>query len=172
MNPLTINPWVLIALGVAWAASLVGVGVWQRSDGKAVVQAEWATREAKINAESATKIHAAEEKTRAAEHQMAVNLVVVATEYQAKLKEKDNALAAARTAARTGGLWVNAACPPVAGNAAIGAAAGAGFDNGSARVRLSAETADALIALASDADRNTDQLRACQQVVEADRAPP
>lgn len=148
--------------------ALVAIGSWHIS--AKYHETAWQEREAAINAEAATKIAAADKRVRDAERAMAVNLVAVDTVYQTKLQEKDHALDVARTAAHVGGLWVNAACPPVAGNAAATAPAAAGLGDGQTRVRLSEQAADFLIGEASRADRIVEQLTACQQVITADRA--
>jgi hypothetical protein len=69
---------------------------------------------------------------------------------------------------RTDGLFIDAACPDPS-NAVSSPAASPGSDHGGTKARLSGETAEALIAIAADADEITHQLTACQEILRNER---
>jgi hypothetical protein len=70
--------------------------------------------------------------------------------------------------ARTDGLFIDAACPDNS-NAVPSAASSASSDHGGTKARLSGEAAEALIAIAADADEITHQLTACQEILRNER---
>jgi hypothetical protein len=70
--------------------------------------------------------------------------------------------------ARTDGLFIDAACPDNS-NPVPSAAASPGGDHGGTKARLSGEAAEALIAIAADADEITHQLTACQEILRNER---
>ena len=163
------NPWIIVGFLVALIA--VGAGGYMKgeTDGRTSEHNQWETREAAINADAAIKIAAADAKVAAAEHALSVNLNAVDTIYQGKLKEKDNALAVARTDAHAHGLFVDAICPASTGNTAGSITAAAGLGYGATHARLPDALADAVLAIGADADKVVEQLTACQAVVIADR---
>jgi prophage endopeptidase len=70
--------------------------------------------------------------------------------------------------ARTDGLFIDAACPDHS-NPVPSAASSPSSDHGGAKARLSGEAAEALIAIAADADEITHQLTACQEILRNER---
>jgi hypothetical protein len=70
--------------------------------------------------------------------------------------------------ARTDGLFIDAACPDRS-NPVPSAASSPSSDHGGAKARLSGEAAEALIAIAADADEITHQLNACQEILRNER---
>lgn len=132
----------------------------------------WQKREAKINSDAAVKIKAASDKVRETEQAHATQINAVDTTYQSKLREKDYALTAALNTVRSNGLFAHAACTPIAGNPDTKIAAGASVgDGGAGRQLLSEADSVFLVTEAGRADKVTEQLRACQAVIRADRAP-
>jgi hypothetical protein len=159
--------WMIGAIALGVMLLVTNALTWHVS--AVYTESGWQAREAKINADAAVKIEAANARVRGIELRMAENLASIDARYQTKLKEKDNALTAARAAARHYGLFVTATCPPADRGAAGSTPAGPGIGDGAARVRLSDEAADFLVGEAARADAVVEQLTACQAVVRADR---
>lgn len=165
-----LNPWLILGALVIWISSLGVVGVWQHKAGSAGERTVWETREAKINADTANAIAAQSKLVADLEHKRAQDINNVAADYEDQLKGKQNALNAARAAAKSTGLFVHgAACPAPIASGVSGAAAGSGVSDGPKDIRLPAETSDFLLGLASESDTVVAQLTACQQIVAADR---
>ncbi len=169
------NPVSLLWIGGGlFAAGLLmgGGSAWTVQGWRMKAQeTEWQTREAKINAETAIKIEAANRRVREIEQDIAQLLANESAGYQAKLKEKDDALSIALDSVATVGMFSHSpACPPVGGNATGGTTAGTSGHNGAARAKLPDEDAKFLLSEASRADKVVLQLTACQGVVRADRA--
>jgi hypothetical protein len=160
------NPWIIV--GVLVALALAGFGGERL--GERLNDQAWQKREATINATAAAQITAKNSALLAAEHKRATEINNVAEMYEDQLKEKDNALVAARNAAKSGGLFVHTACPAIGGNALPDAAPGASGRDGQALARLSDADAEFFITEASRADAIVAQLRACQALIAADRA--
>ena len=163
------NPWLIVGFLVALIAVGVGGYLKGQSAGKASVEAVWQAREAKINADTANKIAAADKRVADAEHAHAVQISAVDTTYQQSLKDKDAKLQIALNSIKSGGLFVRAACPATGGDKLSGSAPSASLGDGSATARLSDETAQYLVSEASRADAIVAQLTACQQIVTDDR---
>ncbi len=174
-----INPWVIVALGIAWLASLAGVGWWQRHDGAAAEKVVWQERTNTELASANAEILRLENQARAQE---AKHAAVMATISKRNLEEKQRVetqhqadVAAVRAGtlvlrdpgAATGEACAGAASPP--GTAAGGRDGGAGG-------QLSGAAAEFLLTEASRADVVARQLAAAQAVIVEDRrlcgAPP
>jgi len=159
---ITTIKWVAIgvALFVACAFS------WHQ--GALNVQSKWDKEKAEMNAQAAKEIEEANNRVRAAER--AANARVAKTEqlFNQKLKEKSREEDDAVNRARTGGLFVNAKCPNRQ-DAVPGASADSSAGNGETRVELPQADGEFLIRLAAEADRVTEQLSACQRILEDQR---
>lgn len=157
------NPWLIVGLLVAFG--LVGLGAYAEGYGygkdsqKAVQQKaiDQAVKEKDI----------AEAKTLRAEQAGAV-AIANAANYQERLEnvtqQRDTALASVRSGQR---LRVDLAAP-CSGTVPETAASTIGRD-GQARGELSSAASERLVEFAADADRNTEQLEACQAIVIEDR---
>ncbi len=154
----------LVAIGLI-VALLVGVGYRY---GSMSVQSEWDKEKAELNAQAAKQIEEANNRVRAIERE--ANSRVAQTEqlFNKKLKEKDLEEANALDRARTGGLFINAKCPS-GSDSMPGASSSSGSGDGETRVELPQADGEFLIRLASEADRVTEQLSACQKLLEDER---
>jgi len=164
-----VNPWLIVGFLVALA--LVGSGgfLYGKDVGQTAEHDQWMTREAKLNADAAAKIKEQADKVLALEHAKSEELNLVATDYEAQLKEKDRALSVALNTIKSGGLFIRAACPAPNRDNVPGATASPGIGNGAQDFRLPDSYASDLLTLAAECDRNTLQLGAAQAVIRADR---
>jgi len=153
-----------IAIGVVVAAAF-GAG-WSWNGDR--LQAAWDAEKAELNAEAVEAVQAAMSNALEAERDAAQKLAATSTKYQKALKEKQGEEAAAIDRARTGGLFINAKCPS-SGDGVSEASSGASGRDGETRVELPREDGEFLIRLAAEADRVTEQLNACQSILEQER---
>lgn len=167
------NPYLIIALLLAWGASLFGVGSWQNKAGHVAERTTWQTRE---NTELRTangKIKVLEEGARKAEQDHADALAVISTDYERKLTHANEQRAADVAAVRVGTIRLRDPNPPglrACGSIAPETGAGTSGRDGRAPGELSEQAAEFLYGFANDADDIVRQLGACQRVVAADRA--
>lgn len=154
-------PWILAALlavVAAYGGYRHGVQYQASIDTAATVAATNAA--AKAIAEANDRVRAAEKKTQ--------DMVeATAAAYEIKLKEQEHETASAVAKLRNGQrvLYAYAKCPANDSGASGQTAPATSVSDGTARVELSPAFAGDLWQLAADADRNTDQLTACQQVL-------
>ena len=160
------SPWFLLLMAILVAGTYVA----GRHDGAKINEAVWQKREAEINGKQADLIAKANQAVRDEEHRRVTDINNVAADYEDKLKGKDNALQTALNSLKSGGgLFLHTACPAPSGDTKGGVATSPRIDNGSARVQFPETDARFLLGLASEADRNTAQLTACQALIKADR---
>lgn len=163
-----LNPWVILAAVVALGGALWGAYIYGTSVGKAKSDVAWQKRELAINAESTTKLNAANARVLAAERKSAGDLAAISSAYQQKLLEKDHEKDRAIASARANGLFVNTKRPSCRDTVPeVGTSTG-GRD-GDTRSELSEEASAYFIAEAVRADKIVEQLQACQAIVAADR---
>lgn len=172
MNPLAINPWVLIVAGLVWIASLGAVGSWQRHDGAAVERTGWQSKENEELRKKNARIVELENKAKADQASHGLALDSIASNYERKLsnaneqRKKDVAAVlagsirlrdpgAASLRPVSGGI-----CPPVAG---------ASLSDGRSTGELSPTAAGFLLNLTNDADDVARQLAEAQAVILEDR---
>jgi len=153
--------------GYAWVIKLVLLGAlfaggWWLGD--SLKQGEWDAARVVQQEEAARKLKAANDRADAAEIALAKKLNHVSAQYQKKLKEKDLEKDNAIASAKSNGLWVTATCDGGGQQVSDSSSTSSGH-NGEARARLSEEIANALIAIASDADKVTEQLTSCQKAL-------
>ena len=169
------NPYVILALLVAWLASTAGVGYWQRHDGAAQVMVACQRTQAAESARATVAIQAAQTAARAREQQYAAGLATISTTYQEALTHAQTQHTADLAAIRSGALRLRVQYPAAAavrpgdGSASTTAATAGGRD-GSQGSDLPGSVAVDLLALADDADNIARQLAACQAVIVQDRA--
>lgn len=174
INPLNIipAPYRAVAILLAWGASLVAVGWWQRHDGAARVESAWLAREAQQNAQAAARIQALQVEAREAEHRHGQALADISAHYQEQLTHADARRTRDIAALRAGALRLRdpASAPvPACGSATGQTPAAPGGRDGAERGELSGQAAEFLYRLASEADDLARQLTACQQVIRQDR---
>ena len=169
------NPYVILALLVAWLASTAAVGYWQRHDGAAQVMVACQRTQAAESARATVAIQAAQTAARASEQKYDAGLTTISTTYQQELSHAQAQHAADLAAIRNGALRLRVQYPAAAavrpgdGSASTTAATSGGRD-GSQGTDLPGSVAVDLLALADDADNIARQLAACQAVIVQDRA--
>ena len=167
-----VNPWLILAVGVAWLLSLVGVGKWQNTAGHTSEKTYWLAKETRELAEANSKIILLTDEARRREQAVAGVLAAVTTDYERKLtdgkKKRDADVAASH--AGTFKLRYSApsgACPSPSVPAETPSAPG-GRD-GTETAELPGEITASLFAIVDDADQVVEQLSACQAIINADR---
>jgi hypothetical protein len=154
--------WIAIGLCVAAA---FGAG-WSWNGAR--LQAAWDAEKAELNAKAVEAVQAAMNNALETEREAARRIAVHSAQYQIALKERQGEEADAIDRARTGGLFINAKCSS-GGDGVSEATSGASGRNGATRVELPKEDGEFLIRLAAEADRITEQLKACQAILEQER---
>lgn len=155
----------LATIKLAAIAAALAAAFWL---GIQVEKSAWLAEKAELNAKAAEAIAASEQRVLEAERKSQAFVQAAASQYHANLEKLQNEKDAALAAAQSRGLFIDAECPsnrdPVPGPALRPPR-----DTGTQRARLPEATARALIALASEADRVTRQLTACQVILEKER---
>jgi hypothetical protein len=162
------NPWILLGLGIAWLASLVAVGAWQRDDGATHERDAWQARELRQVIAAADKHREIAARYRAAERAHAVALAAASADYQRRLSHVDSIRRADAAALRAGTLVLRDPDAPGlrAGRGCLPAASPApGGSDGAEAGRLSPAAAGFLLGLAADADQVAEQLAGCQAAI-------
>lgn len=167
-----VNPYVLLAVGLAWLASLVGVGIWQNRAGATGERVAWQAREAKNLQSYNDELRKQELEARGKELATAERQAAIDATYQENLRvsnnERDRALA--DLAAGRIRLRNLAAALQARERGASEAAPGAGEHHGAEGAGLSDETSRYLVGEAARADAVVEQLTACQALVKSDRS--
>jgi hypothetical protein len=151
--------WILIGLVVAAA---FGAG-WSWNGAR--LQAAWDAEKAELNAKAVESVQVAMNQALEAERDAAKQIAATSAKYQKALKEKQNEEAAAIERSRNGGLYINAKCPS-GGNGVSETSTSSSGRDGETRVELPRADGEFLIRLAAEADRVTEQLNSCQQLLE------
>jgi len=136
--------------------------------GVQVTKAEWEAEKATAAIEAGKVLDKANQEVRELEHLLANTQTRVEKVYVDKVRTVEVERKQLVDVARTDGLFIDAACPDNS-NPVPSAAASPGSDHGGAKARLSGEAAEALIAIAADADEITHQLNACQEILRNER---
>jgi hypothetical protein len=158
------NPYVIIgALVFAICSYFYG-----HHTGVQVTKAEWEAEKAVAAAEAARILKAEQDKVTEYEHLLANTQNRVEKVYVDKIRTVEVVRDKLIDTARTDGLFIDAACPDRS-NPVPSAAASTSSDHGGTKARLSGEAAEALIAIAADADEITHQLNACQEILRNER---
>ncbi len=166
------NPYLIIGLLIAWAASLGGVGWWQNEAGHVAERTTWQGKESTELRLANTKVLALEEAARKTEQDHAASLAEIATDYERKLSDANKQRADDVAAVRAGTLRLRDPNPPgqrACGDPTGAVAAGPGQCDGGAPGELSGDLAEFLVTEADRADGVARQLTACQRVVMEDR---
>ena len=135
------------------------------------VRAEYAARDIANANEQAAKTREVEERYRAKEQASAQAVAQIANDYEGRLTDAQRKTTIALDAIRSGSVRLRDpfAKPEACGSSAAEAVASPGGRDGYSAGQLSGATSEFLVSLASEADRNTLQLAACQAVLASDR---
>jgi len=136
--------------------------------GVQVTKAEWEKEKAAAAIEAGKVLAAEQAKVAEFEHLLANTQNRVEKVYVDKVRTVEVERTQLVNTARTDGLFIDAACPDNS-NPVPSAAPSTISDNGGKKARLSGEAAEALIAIAADADEITHQLKACQEILRNER---
>lgn len=160
------NPWVVLAILAIWAGSLAGAYVYGNHVGTVTDKAAWQGQQITELKTANAEIERLTAAARAKEATQAAQLAVNGADYEKRLQDAEDQRLADVAAARSGRivLRVPGICP--AGNPAPADPAPASVSHGPADGQLPPEITGDLLELAHDADRNTEQLSACQAVVQ------
>ena len=165
------NPYALLALTIAFVASVSAAGWSGFRLGEDHVRAERAADDLANANEQAAKTKEIEERYRAKEQASAEALAAIANDYEGKLTDAQRKTIMALDAIRSGAVRLRDpyAKPEACGSSAAEAVSSPGGRNGEKGGELSAELGAFLYSEAARADAYTEQLAACQKVIEADR---
>lgn len=158
------NPYVIIgALVLAVCSYFYG-----HRTGVQVTKAEWEAEKAAAAIEAGKALDKANKEVRELEHLLANTQNKVEKVYVEKIRTVEVEKRQFTDMARSDGLFIDAACPDN-NNTVPSATSSPGSGNGTAKARLSGETAQALITIAADADELVHQLTACQEILRNER---
>ena len=158
------NPYVIVGALVLVICSYF----YGHHTGVVVTKADWEAEKAVAAVEAAKILKAEQDKVREFEHLLANTQTKVEKVYVDKVRTVEVERKQFVDLARTDGLFIDAACPDNS-NPVPSPAASPSSDHGGAKARLSGAAAEALIAIAADADEITHQLTACQEILRNER---
>ena len=158
------NPWILLGAAVLVICSYF----YGHHTGVQVTKAEWEAEKATAAIEAGKVLAAEQAKVAELEHLLANTQNRVEKVYVDKVRTVEVERKQFIDVARTDGLFIDAACPD-SSNAVPSATPSPSSDHGTTKARLSGEAAEALIAIAADADEITHQLTACQEILRNER---
>ena len=158
------NPYVIIgALVFAICSYFYG-----HHTGVQVTKAEWEAEKATAAIEAGKALDKANKEVRDLEHLLANTQNKVEKVYVDKVRTVEVERNRLVDTARTDGLFIDASCPDNS-NAVPSATPSPSSDHGGTKARLSGEAAEALIAIAADADEIVHQLKSCQEILRNER---
>lgn len=166
------NVTLYAILGLVAVLALAGAGAKGYSLGKDNVRAEYAARDLQAAADAQAAYKAIAEKYRAKEQADAQALATVANDYERRLKDARGKTTVAMDALRSGALRLRdpgAVGQQAGGNCAPETPPSTGKRDGEKGAGLSDQASEFLLTEAARADAYTEQLAACQAVIEADR---
>jgi hypothetical protein len=158
------NPWVIVGA----FALVIGSYFYGHHTGVQVTKAEWEAEKSAAAIEAGKVLDKANKEVRELEHLLANAQNRVEKVYVEKIRTVEVEKQQLADIARTDGLFINASCPDNS-NAVSSPTASPGGGHGATKARLSGEAAEALIAIAADADEVTHQLTACQEILRNER---
>ena len=161
------NPYVIVGALVLVICSYF----YGHHTGVQVTKADWEAEKAAAAIEAGKALDKANKEVRELEHLLANTQNRVEKVYVDKIRTVEVVRDKLIDTARTDGLFIDAACPDRS-NAVPSAATSPSSDHGGTKARLSGEAAEALIAIAADADQITHQLKACQEILRNERELP
>lgn len=158
------NPWLLVGA----AALVICSFFYGRHTGVQVTKADWEAEKAALAVEAANTLAKAQAEVAEVERLLAAKQNKVERVYVDRIKTVEDDSQRLSDISKSDGLFISASCPDNS-NTMPSAASSASGDNAGTKARLSGEAAEALIAIAADADRIVHQLTACQKILEAER---
>lgn len=167
---LLLNPWVWVAVAVAWLLSLAGAGYWAHGVGVDSERVIWQARELRAQQVANTKYRELDSRYRSMERVGAEHLAAVSAAYEERLNDAQDRTQHLAAAARAGDLRLRdpgARTEHACGGDASPAAADPGQRDGEAGAELSAAAAGFLLELTGEADQRVEQLTACQASLDA-----
>lgn len=167
------NPWVILALVVAFVAEGLGAYFYGLDTGETKQDAKWQAREnVELNAANA-KIIELTTKARATEAQAAIDQAAISESYEGKLKNVQDDKDKFVSDVRAGRIVLRIPQPTAAKRASGGASSQTATStsqcDGEARGELPREVTEFLYGEAGRADSIVEQLTACQALVRRDR---
>ena len=166
--------WVIIALMLALAGSLYGVGKWQRQDGFNESENVWLAKEKKELEAANKKIVELEAKLRTAEaakEKVVINAITEQEKQRDEIK-KDTEKRIADLRARLLRMRDPGVRPSQnGGDAPAGITSAASAGNETSGGELSRAASEFLLRLTAEADEAVVQLTTCQKILVADRIP-
>lgn len=161
------NPYVIVGALLL----IIGSYFYGHHTGVQVTKADWEEEKATAAIEAGKALDKANKEVRELEHLLANTQNKVEKVYVEKVRTVEVERKQLVDIARTDGLFIDASCPD-SSNAVSSPAASPGSDHGGKKARLSGEAAEALIAIAADADEIVHQLNACQEILRNERELP
>lgn len=158
------NPWMIVGVLVL----VIGAYFYGHHTGVKVTKADWEAEKATAAIDAGKVLDKANKEVRELEHLLANKQNKVEKVYVDKIREVQIERNSLSAAASNGGLFIDTSCSDNS-NPVSGTASSASSDHGGTKARLSRETADALIAIAADADEIANQLTACQMILKEER---
>lgn len=158
------NPWVLVGAAVLVICSYF----YGHHTGVQVTKADWEAEKAAAAIEAGKVLEAEQAKVTELEHLLANTQNRVEKVYVDKVRTVEVERKQLVDVARTSGLFIDASCPD-SSNAVSGTTTSASSNHGATKARISGEAAEALIAIAADADGIVHQLTACQEILRNER---
>lgn len=159
------NPWIIVGILVAWLASLVAIGHWQRIDGATKANLVCTTEKNALLARAVT----AEESARKIEHDKAQELQAIGEQHEMELRVKDTVYQKDIADLHAGNLRLRDRAAKCSSSVVPDASAPATRSDGETGAELSREASEFLLGEAKRADVITEQLSACQAVILSDR---
>jgi hypothetical protein len=158
------NPYVIVGALVLVICSYF----YGHHTGVQVTKADWEAEKATAAVDAANTLAKANQEVRELESLLANKQNKVEKVYVDKIRGVQNERNSLSAASRDVGLFIDTTCPDNS-NAVSSAASSPSGDHGGTKARLSGATADALIAIAADADEIVNQLTACQTILKEER---
>jgi hypothetical protein len=159
-----LNPWAIVGALVL----VIGAFFYGRHTGAQATRADWEAEKVRLAADAAQALAKANQEVRELEQLLANTQTKVEKVYVDKVREVQVVKTEFIDVARSGGLFIDAQCPD-RNDPLPSAATSSSSDHGKTKARLSAEAAEALIAIAADADEIVHQLTACQAILRDER---
>lgn len=169
------NPWLIVAALLAWAASLWGFGAWRAEVGATGERVKWQARENVELKAAKDAIKKLGEDARRIENARVDEMTILAINYAKGFQDAEARRLRDIDDARAGALRLRipaSACQGTGGSPAAETGPTASGGNGPQTVELPAKVTEDLLTLANDADIVANQLRACQEIIINDRRAP
>jgi hypothetical protein len=158
------NPWMIAGAVVLLICSYF----YGHHTGVKVTKADWEAEKAAAAIEAGKVLAKAQNEVRELEHLLANTQTKVEKVYVDKIRTVEVEKQKLVTVARNDGLFIDAACPD-RDNSVPSATPSPSGSNGATKAKLSGEAAEALIAIAAEADEIAHQLTACQEILRNER---